>query len=189
MKTKSVLMGVLMSVSAMAFASGPSFKVAVVNQKESGIFKIIYEGETKGDVKLNVLNSAGTVVYHETLKDVDNFMRPLNFGGMAYGEYSVELVDNTGKKVQVINYATPATGTVGNVRVSKTAEAGKYLLAVANAGVSEMNVKIYDGASELVHSQTVSVNGSLGLIYNLKKISGEPTFTVTDKAGTVQVIK
>jgi hypothetical protein len=189
MKTKSVLVAVLMGVSLMTFAGEPgNFKVAVVNQKESGIFNLIYEGEMKGKVKLHILDDAGTVVYQEIIKNVGNFVRPLNFTGMTYGEYTIEIADNTGTKSQRISYSALPPST-SYIRVTKTGEAGKYLFSVANAGTDEVNVKIYDGARELVHNQTMTVNGSLGLIYNLQRISGEPTFTVTDKAGVVKVIR
>ena len=189
MKTKSVLLAVLMSASVMAFANEPgNFKVVVVNQKKSEIFKVIYQGENKGSVKLSIRNNEGEVVYQESIKNIDSFIRPLNFSGMTYGEYTLEIEDNTGKKSQQVSYSA-TTPSIGKVRVAKTGEAGKYLFAVANVGSEEVNVKIYDGASELVHSQTMTINGNLGLIYNLQKISGEPTFTVTDKSGAVQVIK
>jgi len=189
MKTKSVLLAVLVSASVMAFANEPgNFKVGVVNQKESGVFKLFYEGEAKGTVKLNIRDNTGAVVYHETIKNIANFMRPLNFSGMTYGDYTIEVVDNSGKKTQAVNYS-PKTPSLGNVRVTKTEEPGKYLFSLANAGYDEVNIKIYDETSALVHSQTVTVNGNLGLVYNLQKFSGEPTFTVTDKTGTVKVIK
>ena len=188
MKTKSVLLAVFMSASVLAFANEPvNSKLAVVNQKESGIFKLIYKSEDKGSVKLNILDNSGAVVYQETFKSVGGFVRPVNFTGMEHGEYTIEIVDNTGKSVQKVNYAEKAT--ISKVRIVKTPEAGKYLLAVANEGIDEVNVKIYNGASELVHNETLSINGNFGLIYNLKQITGQPTFTVTDKTGTIQIIK
>jgi hypothetical protein len=190
MKTKSVVLAVLMSASAMAFAGGPgNFKLAVVDQKESGIFKVIYQGEHKGKVELSVQNSEGIVVYRDVLKDIDNFALPLNFKQMTYGEYTIAITDNTGKKIQKVTYGDGIVSAPGSIRLTKIDQAGKYLYSVANAGSEEVNVKIYDGASVLVHDQTLAVHGSMGLIYNLQKVSGEPTFTVTDKAGIVKVIK
>ena len=188
MKAKSLLLAVLLSTSLLTFASEPGkFKVAVVNQKELGIFKVIYEGENKGNVKLNVLSIDGSIVYHETIKNIDGFVLPLNFNGMAQGEYTVEIVDNTGKISQKLSYLTGAA-SASNVRISKIEE-GKYLFAIASKGSDEVNVKIYDGASELVHNETLTINGDLGLVYNLQKISGEPTFAITDKAGIVHRTK
>ena len=187
MKTKSVLLAALLSASVLAFANEPgSSKVAVVNSKESAIFKVIYAGEAKGTVTLNILDNAGSVVYHEKIKNIENFARPLNFSGMTPGEYTIEIADNTGNKIQrKVSYATKAS--LNNVRITKTGEAGKYLFSVANQGPEEVTVKIYNDASELVHDQTVTINGKYGVVYNLKEISGEPTFTVTDKTGTVAI--
>jgi len=187
MKTKSVLLAVMMSASVV-FASEPgNFKVSILNQKESGIFKLIYEGEKSGNVKLNILDDAGVVIYRETIKNVESFTRPINFNGMNYGEYTIEIVDNSGKKVQKVTYSNATA--VNNVRITKTGEEGKYLLSVMNEGSDKVNVKIYDGASELVHDQTMTINGNYGVVYNLQKISGEPTFTITDNSGIEKIIK
>src|SRR6186713_3356605 len=121
MKTRFVVLVVLISASVLAFANEPgNFKVAVVNQSELGIFKVIYAGENKGNVDLSILDDAGKVVYQETIKNIENFVRPLNFSGMNYGEYTIEVVDNSGKKVQKVDYA--AKIKTNNVRITKTGE-------------------------------------------------------------------
>lgn len=188
MKTKSMLVAVMMLVSVVTFGKDPvTPRLVVVTQKSTGTFKVIYEGEKKGSVKLNILDANGTLVFTETMKSVDGFIRPVNFSQMAPGAYTIEIVDANGKSVQAINYAT-ATSTT-NVHVAKIAEEGKYLLAVANSGAEEINVKIFDGSYNLVHNESVVVKGSLGLVYNLKKVAGNPTFEVTDNTGVTKTVK
>ena len=189
MKTKSVLLAVLMGASVLAFANEPgNSNVAVVKQKESGIFKVIYEAGAKGNVKLNVVDNSGAVVYKEIIKNEGGFSRPLNFNGMTPGEYTIEIADAEGKKTHKVTYGS-SIATAHTFRIIKTGEAGKYLFAAVNEGAEDVTVKIYDGANELVHNQTTTINGNYGVVYNLQRISGEPTFTVTDNAGIVQVIK
>ncbi len=188
MKTKSMLVAVMMLVSIVTFGKDPvAPRLVVVNQKATGTFKVIYEGEKKGSVKMNILDAKGTLVFTETLKSIEGFIRPVNFSNMTPGEYTIEVIDASGKLIQQVNYATDAT--ISNIHVAKIAEEGKYLLAVANQGTEEINVKIFDGSNNLVHNESMQVTGSLGLVYNLKKVAGNPTFEVTDKAGAVKTIK
>jgi flagellar hook assembly protein FlgD len=188
MKTKSMLVAVMMLMGIVTFGKDPvAPRLVVVNQKATGTFKVIYEGEKKGSVKMNILDAKGVLVFTETLKSVDGFIRPVNFSNMTPGQYTIEVIDANGKVIQQVNYVTETA--VNNIHVAKIAEEGKYLLAVANQGSEEINVKIFDGSNNLVHNESVKVNGSLGLVYNLKKVAGNPTFEVTDKAGAVKTIK
>lgn len=185
MKAKFMLVAVIAMVASVAFATEPNAKVAVVGQKQAGTFKVIYNGE--GKVKMNILNSEGQVLFTETINTTKGFVRPVNFSGLAFGEYTIEIADASGKQIQKIQYQG---GTVAkNVHVAKIGEDGKYLLAVANKKDEQINVKIFDGENNLVHDQNVTVNGDLGLVYNLKQISGTPTFEVTDNTGVVKTVK
>ncbi len=105
---------------------------------------------------------------------------------MKPGEYSIEVVDGTSKQVQKVVYGLPAAAQ--RVHVARlTNEANKYLLSVANQGA--INVKIIDGSNNIVHDQTLNVEGMIGLVYNLKAVEGTPTFEVTDAAGNTKVVR
>jgi len=189
MKTKlmvcALLVAIVTGAAAAADPIGP--KVVVLSQKQSGIFKVIYEGAKVGRVNLKISDQAGVIVFNESISGVDGFVRPVNFKGMAAGEYTIEVSDASGKQIQKVNYEIEQT--VSMVHVAKIAGDSKYLLAVAKGTEEEINVKIFDGSSNLVHDQNLVVNGNLGLVYNLKDVAGVPTFEVTDKTGKTKVIK
>jgi hypothetical protein len=185
MKTKSMLVAVIAMVASVAFATEPNPKVAVVGQKQSGTYKVIYGGE--GKVKMNIRNSAGETLFTETITSSNGFIRPVNFSGLEFGEYTIEIADAAGKQVQKVQYQSAAIAK--DIHVAKINEEGKYLLAVANKNAEKINVKIFDGENNLVHNENVTVNGSLGLVYNLKQISGTPTFEVTDNTGAVKTVQ
>ena len=187
MKTKSILIAAIALVSSVAFATEPTSKVAVINQKQSGTFKVIYEGAHQGKVKLNIRNSSGETVFTETINGLAGFIRPVNFTGLEFGEYTIEIADETGTVTQVINYQLASVAKNGHV--AKMNAENKYLLAIANPGKETINVKIFDGDNNLVHNESVIVNGSLALVYNLKEVVGAPTFEVTDNSGAVKTIK
>jgi hypothetical protein len=187
MKTKSILLMAIVLISSVAFADEPSEpKLVVLSQKESGLYKVIYENPRTRKVKMTILNSDGEALYTESIKVADGFILPVNFKGMTPGEYSIEVTDGAAKHVQILNYAS--TVKAQRIHVAKlTNETNKYLLSVANEGT--INVRILDGASNIIHEQQINVAGAVGLVYNLKGVQGMPTFEVTDAQGAVKSIR
>src|SRR6266566_7253339 len=115
-------------------------------------------------------------------------MRPLNFKGLEQGEYTIEITDENGTQTQKVNYVT-VSKSVQNaaaksetsekaVHISKLAEEGKYLMSAVSQGNGKINVLIYDGNGDLVFNENRAINGSLGVVYNLKQVEGQPTFQV-----------
>jgi hypothetical protein len=189
MKTKSVVFALIMAfVSVAAVAADPvGPKVVVINQKESGIFKVIYEGGQTGRVTLRISNQSGKVVFAETINGVDGFIRPVNFSGMEPGEYTIEVSNASGKQIQKVSYKME--NKVNSIHVAKLGNESKYLLAVGNQGTEEINVRIFDGDNNLVHNENLMINGNFGLVYNLKNVIGVPTFEVTNQMGSTKVVK
>jgi hypothetical protein len=194
MKTKSLFFAALILMSAVVSAAGKDEPrktgMAIVPVKGSEVFKVIYKGESAGKVKLNIYNSNAKLILTETFIGVDGFICPLNFAGLDAGEYTVELVDNTGKKSEKVSFNTKKSGK--HVHVSKlNSEAGKYLLSVVNTSSSsdEINVKIYDSKNNLVHSETKQVKGDFAQVYKLKDAAGSYTFEVSDNVGQIKTIR
>jgi hypothetical protein len=191
MKAKSVLLAVMMmGASLVALANEPGNpRVRIVNQKESGIYRLIYAGGKSENVKLNILDDAGQVLFNETIKSKDGFIRSLNFKGVPPGEYTVEVENDGIKEVSKVNYGSSRQPAANHVRVAKTQEEGKYLLTVSSGGKESVGIKIYDGMSNLVHDEILKVDGSYGVVYNLRQVSGNPTFQVTSSRGMTTIVK
>ncbi len=188
MKTKSIVFALVMGfVSVAAVAADPvSPKMVVLNQKDNGIFKVIYAGTATGKISLNIYDEANTLVFNETINGVDGFICPVNFSAMKTGVYTIEVADASGKQVQKIDYVKE--NPVNSIHLKKIEGESKYLLAVANTN-EVINVRIFDGSNNLVHNQDVTVAGNFGMIYNLKNVMGSPTFEVTNQAGATKVVK
>lgn len=160
--------------------------MAVVSVKGSDIVKVIYKAESAGRVKVNVYNSDSKVIFTQQINR-DGFILPLNFNGLEYGEYTIEVMDNAGKKVEKFSYQ-PATSN-SFVHVTKVGqESGKYLVSVANAGDESITVRIYDGGNTLLHTETRQISGQFAQLYSVKNINNV-TIEVTDKSGKVKTVK
>lgn len=192
MKTKSLFIAaVVVFISAVAFAGKDEPRktgLAVVPVKGSEIFKVIYKGESFGKVKLNIYNATGTMILSQTMNGVDGFICPVNFTGLTSGEYTIELIDATGKKVEKVVYAPQQN--IKRVNVSRIAnEENKYILSIANSGSEFINLKIYDSNENLIHEESKTIDGNFAQVYKLTDKSSSHTFQVTDNAGNTKTIK
>jgi hypothetical protein len=106
MKTKSILLAVMTLGASIAFAANPNPQIAVIGQKKPGTFKVIYEGAKEGKIKMNIFDKSGSVIYSETIHGIRGFIRPVNFTGLEYGEYTIEIADAVGKQSQKISYVS-----------------------------------------------------------------------------------
>lgn len=194
MKIRSLFIAALVVVSANVMALGKEEPannkgLAVVPVKGAEVFKVIYKAENAGKIKLNIYNTKSELVFTETFTGTDGFICPLNFSGLQFGEYTIELIDATGKRTEKVNYQ-PASASPKNVHISKLAnENGKFLVSVSSTGSEQINVKIYDAANNLVHSENKTVDGNFAQLYTVKNVTGSLTFEVTDKAGNTKTVR
>lgn len=181
-----VVLAGLGSIGALAGNDEPrKTGLAIVPVKDSEIFKIVYRGETAGQVRINVYNSTGARVMTQTVAGLDGFILPLKFSGLAYGEYSVELIHASGRNVEKVNYQPKRN--VRHIHVSRVADGGqRFLLSVAGTGSDVITVKIFDNEGELLYSETNVVNGDMAKLYRLAKAAPGYSFEVSDSSGVVK---
>ncbi len=192
MKTKSLFFAAFVLVSSLAVAAGKdeprNIGMAIIPVKGSETYKVIYKGETAGKVRLNIYNSASRIILTETFNSTQGFIVPVNFAGLEAGEYTIELIDATGKKVEKVVYgAKKASDKIAHIsNIDK--KNGKFLLSVVNPAAGEVNVKIYEG-DILVHNQSRVVNGDFALVYKLNPAASSVTFEVSDNSGKIKTIR
>lgn len=194
MKMKNVILAsIVMLSSTFAFAESPSSKFAVVAGKEGSVFKVIYEGSTVGNVLLTIYNENGSIVYAETIKGMDKFIRPVNFDGMVDGEYNIEISDANGKQAQKVSVGSTVNfkkkSAVKGAHVAKVGTDNKFLVSIANNGGEEINVRILDGDSNVIFSENISAAGDFAKVYSLKQVQGNPTFEITSTDGYSKIVK
>ncbi|MEJ7646346.1 MAG: hypothetical protein WKF87_17245 [Chryseolinea sp.] len=189
MKTKSLYLAALLFVGATIVAPGKELPEAnamtVVAVKGSNVVKVIYKGTTNGKLRLNIYNGSAQIVYSEIRNSKEGFILPLNFSGLAAGEYTVEVIDASGARSEKISYQ-PA-GSLSNVHIAKLAESGKFLLSVANDSHEDITVKIYDQENNLVHTSSKQVDGDFAQVFSIKNFTGV-TFQVTTSKGSTKEV-
>jgi hypothetical protein len=195
MKFKSLFVAAFVVISSVALAAGKDEPrktgLAIVPVKGTEVFKVIYKGENTGRVKLNIYNAEGQTIFSETIGVLDGFICPVNFKGLASGEYTIELIGANGKKVEKVSFQSiQPSRNIKHVHVSRiNNEAGKFLFAVTSTGAEKINVNIYDENSKLVHTESKEIAGDFAQVYKLENAKGSYTFEISDNNGNIKTIK
>jgi len=181
MKMKALFFALLVAMSTTAFGNDAP-AMTVVSFKGSEIFKVIYKGTAMGKVKLNILDAQARVIHSETISGVDGFILPVNFKGLQSGNYTIEVVDNSGRYQEQVTYKP--VYELKSIHISKLRnDDGKYLLAVANAQNEPINVKIYDAFQRVVYNESKTLRGDFAQVFNMENKHDSYTFEVSDAAG------
>jgi len=183
---KNLVFTLLLAASGVAVQAGnpdePKSTTGVAVMKAGSTFKLFYKSEKQSNVKIWIRSAEGQVVFTESFRKTESFMRPYNFSNLPEGRYTIEVLDQDGKKVEEVLYQRGEIKKLATL-IKLTEANSKYLLAVSNKGANELTVKIYDAKSNLVYEGNENINGDFAKVYNLEKVGESFTFEVSDKSG------
>jgi hypothetical protein len=186
-KTLSILAAITI-FSTTLFANNidnPNAATGMAIMKNGSTIKLFYKGTKQADVKVSIYNAANSLVYSETIKNVDGFVRPYNFSNLAEGEYSIELTGDNGRQIERVSYKLGKVEKLANV-LHVAGERNKYILTVANKGKDVPTVKIYGDKGTLLYSKVENVDGDFAQVYNFEQYAGSITFEVSDSKGVTK---
>ena len=183
MKTRTLFFALLLAITTTALAYGSEGPgMTVVNVKGSEIYKVIYRGSVGGKARLNIVDAHGNKIHSESFAGLNGFILPVNFKGLQAGNYTIEIVDNTGRYEELVSF-NPLSDTK-SIHVTKLVrESGKYLLAIADAKNETISVRIFDQDQRLVYDETKKLSGDFAQVYRMENPFGHYTFEISDGAG------
>ncbi|SKC41828.1 hypothetical protein [Ohtaekwangia koreensis] len=188
MKKSLSIVAALMIFSSTLFAGiidNPNAATGMAIMKNGSTIKLFYKGTKQADVKVSIYNATNSLVYSETIKNVDGFVRPYNFSNLAEGEYSIELIGDNGRQIERVSYKLGKVEKLANV-LHVAGERNKYILTVANKGQDVLTVKIYGDKGTLLYSKVENVDGDFAQVYNFEQYAGSITFEVSDSKGVTK---
>jgi hypothetical protein len=197
MKTKSIFIAAVLVVAVVAsvVANDNNTGLAILRANGTEVFKVIYKGESSKTVKINVYDQNADLVFAETINGSNGFILPLNFKGLASGEYTIELTDAAGKHVEKINYQPLSVKAEDEtfVHVSRVAKnSDKFVLSMVTKSINDVAINIYDGNDRLIFNETKQVNGEFAQLYSIKNINttnGAVTFEIVSNNQKVKTIR
>lgn len=180
----------LVLVANLAIAVPTVDPEAPANMAVVGIasgFKLYYKGDAPGDVTITIYNNDHEVVFTETIRDMDSFIRPYNLTLLGKGEYVVELDGGNGRQTRKVSFGSETAELLAKV-APVTGSSGKYVLYVPGNGSDELHVEIYGEANELLYSETNAVSDDFARVYDVTSFRGVVAFRVSDSHGHVRVL-
>jgi len=193
MKKQVSLLAVLMVMSTMIFArrlDTPAAAAAsgMAVMKTGSIFKVYYKGPKENTVKVTILNGDKEVIYREIVKNTAGFARPYNFVNLPEGDYTIEVNDEAGTRIERVSYHTGAVQKLAHLsRLNGDEE--RFMLTVSNKDSENLQIKIYDEEQTLIYSGNEKIKGDFAKIYNLEKITGKVSFEVVDDKGVTKTLR
>lgn len=189
MKTNSIFVTALfvLGVSASVFANKPGdeYGLAAFPLKESSVYKVVYESENAGKIRLNIYDEANTRIFSHMVEG-RGFIQPLNFQGLQAGVYTVEIVNGKSRETIKINHA-PRIEPSSFVHITKLLnQDGKFLVSVAKGRAADeenISLQIFQD-DKLIYNERNKLADDFAKIYAVKP-SGNVTISVTDKNGKV----
>ncbi|HEX5170573.1 MAG TPA: hypothetical protein VFW11_15460 [Cyclobacteriaceae bacterium] len=171
---------------AMAAKSDPSSSSGMAVTREGSTFKVYYKAPEQSDVKVTIYNASNQVVFSESFKRSEGFIRPYNFEKLAEGDYTIELKDENGRRTEKISYAEarPAEKIAKIVQLPGTE---KFALLVPDNGSKSLSVDIYNEYGTTVYSRTQHISGDFTQLFNLEGLDSFK-MVVMDSNGQTKTI-
>lgn len=156
-------------------------KVAIQSNVGPGIVMLIYKTTQVGNVKISILNSKDEVIFTESLK-MGSFTRPYNFNDQQQGDFKIVVEDKEGKTEKKFSYSVKKVES--SIVVTKIVNAkNKFLLSVENKEPDQINVRILGDDKNVLHEESITVNGKLAVVFNVSETVTHPVFEVAGNSG------
>jgi len=162
--------------------------IAVMKGTERGLFKVYYKSAEAANVKVTILNEKDEKVFSETIRKVDGFIRPYNFGNLPEGMYTIRIEDGSTVQAEKVEYRSGEIEKLIQVR-KMTSEEGKFLLTASGEGQEDVTINIFDTTDHLLFTETQSIKDTLAKVYNLKQVKGNIVFEIIHANGSFQRLK
>ena len=169
-----------------AISGGPESRVGMSVLKSGSLVKLYYRAEQSGHVKVTIRNDRGQLVFGETIRNTEQFMRPYNFSFVPEGDYTIEVSGEHGKYVEKVKHSFSSRETFIKrpARLARVSSGGnRYLLMVPNKGHNALTVTIFDDRNTLLYKRTETIHGDFAKVYNLGRFTGNHTFEIVDSNG------
>ena len=183
MKAKMLIIAAFCCIAGVANSapSDTSPSLEIVRLDTTSVYLVNYMGSKTGKVTVTVKDDAQGLILIRSYRDVKDFSLPINFSSVPEGVYSIQIDNGIEKLNRTLNYTKDISPTYS--RVENLGD-GRYLLTSSHSGKEKITVRVYNESSVKVYEEEKVVRGDFSMLFNLKNITGQPYFEVSEKSGT-----
>ena len=191
MKTRNAILAMLftvMSVAAYATEGEKGNSKAApkveVSAASSNVYRVLFMGKSDAKTVINIWNAEKRLVFTETIKKVNAFVRPYNFSQMPDGVYTLEVIEGNTVSKQLIYHGSvaPSNEVPVDLNIVKVAPVtGKediYKLTIIQTGETKANIRILTADQKVVYSSAESFERAFCKLYNLRRMDKKATIEV-----------
>lgn len=182
MKSRLFIMTLLSLFLSSAYGMyiEPAPTLSAMRKDSSGVYMVSYTDAKAGKVILTIDDAQGNLLARKVIQNENGFLLPINLSSVAEGEYTIRTNNGTEKASTIIVYSNNTAPTYS--RVVNLGE-DQYLFTSSHAGKETITITIYDENGQLVFSENRKVHGYFSMLFNLKNVTGNPYFEVTETTG------
>jgi hypothetical protein len=188
---KITILFVSILVSSLTFArtgdegTKSASRFAVV-KKDVSSYKFIYKSAETSDVTITILNNNKEIMFKETIKNSNGFLRPYNLESLPAGQYTFKIENGLMSQTETIDLRAQVDSDAFKMASVIKIEEGRYLLALAGKGAEQIGIKIYNEKGETLYDESEITKGAFARVYSLVNLSGPISFEITDSKGDVK---
>lgn len=167
------------AASAIDPAEASTMATAIVRNGSS--VKLFYKSAEASNVRVTIYNEESILVYAETVKQTDGFVRPYRFENLPYGDYRIVISNGRSRRVEHVNYSNK--GVVHLASMVRMEEGKKYLLIVPNKSTERLLITVTNDKGVTLHTSTHELEGDFSTVLNVEDLDGHFTVSIMDSKG------
>ena len=172
---------------SVAMANDPTSATGTAVIQNGSVVKLFYKGAKYATVKVSILDEKGTLIFTETVKNTDGFIRPYNFSDLTYGEYTVEVDNGVSRNIEYVDYTSE--GIVNSATMIKLKNENRYMLLVPNKASEKLNITVLDADGNEIHHSVRTLSGDFGTILNVEELDGPFKVRLKDSTGRIRTFE
>ncbi len=170
MKNLKFVFAVVLTMLNVAAFAGSSVEKVIVESDTNAVYKLHYNGNAKGLVKVQIKNDDNKVLFEEVIRNKANFTRPYNFEKLPSGRYFVVVKDDSGENIHEVVFAKPLTNDV--YTYVRKLDNSRFMFALGNIkDQKDVKINLYNNDGGLLYESSEVITEDFAQIFNLKQVN------------------
>ena len=144
-------------------------QLAVLPTKEEGLYRVIYQGDMKWDVKVSLLDEKGRNKMRHEIKDTDKFLLPIDLSKEGSGTYTVQISTPAYDLNQEFEFVSYEDAISQTIVLNYETERKSVKMEGSEPLKKELKVYIVNESGELlIKDEVPQSNDPFFRVYNLR---------------------
>lgn len=164
--------------------------IKVVSATDAETYNLVYQSETPGKVKVDIINERGKLVLRDRIFNKNGFSRPYNFTELPAGIYTLKVSNGDQFLTETFDYKPRIVNQNLEISAARVGDnQNKIKLTVKGIRNDRIKVNIYNRFNRLVAEDEIEAQRCFSRIYDLCRYGCDRfTFEVVDKNNEINTV-